>query len=252
MPDNPQPPTSARDAALAAVPADRREAVLWRASDLGIGRADDVIWSIVAAVVDAHAAASAAGNAATTVEKETAAIPELIYRGTIKAGEDLRGQITAASDTVGKKFLDAARAQSITLQAGLTGAITEAAERGGAALDKAIADLDCAALSQRDANIEEWRAAAAVAIRNEVRAGLAGRMAKSWGLVAGSLLFAAVLGAAAALSVSSRLQGRVGDGLPAGWHFVRSGAWNEIYIDGPVRTVAGCSPGDVCLATRAR
>ncbi len=252
MTDNNQPPTSARDAALAAVPADRREEVLRRASDLGIGRVDDVIWSIVAVVVDAHAAASAAGHAATKVEQETAAIPELIYRGTIKAGEDLRGQITAAGDTVGKKFLDAARAQSITLQAGLTDAMTEAAKLGGAALDKAIADLDRATLSMRDANIEEWRAAAAVAIRNEVRAGLAGRMAKSWGLVAGSLLFAAVLGAAAALIVSSRLQGRVGNGLPVGWHFVRSGAWNEIYIDGPVRTIAGCSPGDTCLATRAR
>ncbi len=252
MTDNNQPPTSARDAALAAVPADRREAVLRRASDLGIGRADDVIWSIVAVVVDAHAAASAAGNAATAVEKETAAIPDLIYRGTLKAGDELRGQITAAGDTVGKRFLDAARAQSITLQAGLIDAMTEAAKLGGAALGKAIIDLDRATLSMRDANIEEWRAAAAVAIQNEVRAGLAGRMAKSFGLVAGSLLLAAVLGAAAALIVSSRFQGRVGDGLPAGWHFVRSGAWNEIYIDGPVRTVAGCSPGDVCLATRAR
>ena len=85
-----------------------------------------------------------------------------------------------------------------------------------------------------------------------MRAGLAGRMAKSWGLVAGSLLLAAVLGAAAALIVSSRLHSRVGGGLPAGWNFVRSGAWNEIYIDGPVRTMAGCSPGDACLATRAR
>ena len=252
MTDNNQPPTSARDAALAAVPADRREAVLRRASDLGIGRADDVIWSIVAAVVDANAAARAAGHAATAVEKETAAIPERIYRGTIKAGEDLRGQITAAGDTVGKKFLDAARAQSITLQAGLTDAIREAAKLGDAALAKAIMDLDRATLSMRDANIEEWRAAAAVAIRDEVRAGLAGRMAKSFGLVAGSLLFAAVLGAGAALIVSSRLPGRVNNGLPAGWHLVRSGAWNEIYMDGPVRTVAGCSPGDVCLATRAR
>ena len=115
-----------------------------------------------------------------------------------------------------------------------------------------IEGLDRAALSQRDANIEEWRAAAAAAIRNEVRAGLAGRIAKSFGLLAGSLLLAAVLGAVAALIVSSRLQGRVGGGLPVGWHFVRSGAWNELYIDGPVRTVAGCSPGDVCLATRAR
>ena len=113
--DHPQPPTSARDAALAAVPADRREAVLRRASDLGIGRADDVIWAIVAAVVDAHAAASAAGHAATKVEKDTAAIPDLIYRGTLKAGDELRGQITAAGDTVGKRFLDAARTQSITL-----------------------------------------------------------------------------------------------------------------------------------------
>lgn len=77
-------------------------------------------------------------------------------------------------------------------------------------------------------------------------------MAKSFGLVAGSLLLAAVLGADAVLIVSSRLQDRVGDGLPAGWNFVRSGAWNEIYIDGPVRTMAGCSPGDACLATRAR
>ena len=252
MTDHPQPLTSVRDAALAAVPADRREDVLRRASDLGIGRADDVIWSIVAAVVDANAAASAAGHAATKVEQETAAIPDLIYRGTLKAGEDLRGQITAAGDTVGKRFLDAARAQSITLQAGLTGAITEAAERGGAALEKASIDLDRAALSQRDAIIAEWQAAAACAIRDEVRAGLAGRMAKSWGLVAGSLLLAAVLGAAAALIVSSRLQGRVGTGLPAGWNFVRNDGWNEIYIDGPVRTMAGCSPGDACLATRAR
>ena len=102
-----------RDRALAAVPADRREEVLRRASDLGIGRTDDILWSIVAAVVDVHAAASAAGNAATKVEKETAAIPALIYRGTIKAGEDFRGQITAAGDTVGKKFLDAARAQTV-------------------------------------------------------------------------------------------------------------------------------------------
>ncbi len=252
MTDNNPPPTSARDAALAAVPADRREEVLRRASDLGIGRADDVLWSIVAAVVDAHAAARAAGHAATIVEQETAAIPERIYRGTIKAGEDLRGQITAAGDTVGERFLDAARAQSITLQAGLTDAIREAAKLGDAALAKAIIDLDRATLSQRCANIEEWRAAAAVAIQDEVRAGLAGRMAKSFGLVAGALLFAAVLGAAAALIVSSRLPGRVNNGLPAGWHWVRSGAWNEIYMDGPVRTVAGCSPGDVCLATRAR
>ena len=173
--------TNARDAALASLPPDRREALLRRASDLGVHRADDVIWALVASVVDAAAAAQVAGQHVQTLASETGKIPDLIYQSAAKASADVKAVIeTSIAGTV-------------------HASVATAAQAGADALRKAAADLPKVAQAEQERIVQEWKSALAQAAREHALAGFLQKLSVNVAvlviLVAGLLVGGAVGGA---------------------------------------------------------
>lgn len=98
------PGRTPREVALASVPQEWREALLQRAADAGITHSDDVAWVLVSAVVDAIAAAAAAGEAATTMANLFKTLPEAIQAGATNAGTDLQKQVLVAGEAIEKRL----------------------------------------------------------------------------------------------------------------------------------------------------
>lgn len=97
-----------RDLALGSVPSEWREALLKRAADAGITRSDDVAWVLVSAVVDAIAAAAAAGDAASTTARLCKTLPEVMQKGANTAGAVLHRQVLDAGETIEQQLTDIA------------------------------------------------------------------------------------------------------------------------------------------------
>lgn len=180
-----------RDMALASVPQDRREALLTRASDLGVHRSDDGIWALVAAVVDATAASEVAGKHVATLQDETAKLPALVYDGARKAGTDISGQvttaITATVSEAGKNIADR---------------IDKAANAGAASLQKAAANLDTIAEQKTHEFVENWKSQVILGINRHAKLALAWHLGKSWSQVVLSLAVAMALRAAVGLGTA--------------------------------------------------
>ena len=142
-------------------------------------------------------AAQAAGEAATTVTEQIGKIPDTIYRGAVRAGEDLASQVAAALTARGE-----------VLRQGLTDVIAAAASAGGAQLEQAVASLGQAAESRRDELVREMQIAVAAAARDQIRAAVIGKVARSWSMIAAGLLVFMAFGAAAGLG-AARLTGHL-------------------------------------------
>lgn len=185
--------TTARDAALASLPPDRREALLRRASDLGVHRTDDVIWALVASVVDAAAAAQVAGRHVEALAEATAKVPDLVYQGTVKAGADLKG---AVSQAIEAKTLEAGSA--------LVQVIGHAASKGAQDLQKAVAALDKVGADKTSNIVEQWETALAKAANRHERARLF--RASGWLVVGALIVFCAGgVGTFATLAASGKI-----------------------------------------------
>ena len=142
-------------------------------------------------------AAQAAGEAATTVKEQIGKIPDTIYRGAVRAGEDLASQVAAALTARGE-----------VLRQGLTDVIAAAASAGGAQLEQAVASLGQAAESRRDELVREMQVAVAAAARDQIRAAVIGKAARSWSMIAAGLVVFMAFGAAAGLG-AARLTGHL-------------------------------------------
>ncbi len=193
-----------REIALDAIPQELRESVLTYAAEQGITHANDPFWPVVASMANGMAAAKAAGEAADRTREETQKIPDMVYKGAISAGSDLKSQVVQA----GQSIIDAAQTRAEALQEKVDAAIAKAAAAGSAVLKKAVAGLGAAAEKRKDELTQEMQAAAAKAAEVQIRAGLADRMARSWGVVAASLLIAMILGGGIAL-VGARMTGHL-------------------------------------------
>ncbi len=161
-----------RDNVLATLPPETHTAFLRLALDAGVHNPDDAAWGDVALAYAASVSAAAATAAAVEVKSETAKIPEAIYQGTIRAGQDLRGQVEAA----GKSVIEAATAEVAST------------------LRQAVQGMDANAKARIDQIVACGIADVTAAVRADARASVAGRMARSWGMVAGLLTFFMVLG----------------------------------------------------------
>ena len=227
-----------RDKVLASLPPDTHAAFLRLALDAGINAPDDPAWGDVSLAYAASVSAASAMEAADTVKAETAKIPDTMYHTTIKAASDIKAIIGAE-----------VRERGVELGQGLAAAIRSAADTGANALKAAAADLPAAAAARQDEIIKEWRAALAMAAKDEASGALAARMARSWGTVVLSLTLAFTAGAGGAL-IGARLLGFLllhdvtVTPLPGGGQVV-------IFPPGrPVRQApptAGCPGGDVCI-----
>ncbi len=97
-------PKTPREVALVSVPAEWREALLQRAADAGITGSDDAAWILVGAVVDAIAAASAAGDAAAATAQAVKDIPDAMKEGVTQAGAELRQTVMTAGDGIERRL----------------------------------------------------------------------------------------------------------------------------------------------------
>lgn len=195
---------------LDALPADRATATAKAMIKHGVRDGDPLVEAISIAL-DADAARQAAaeaardaGEAARAVSVETAKIPDAIYQGTVKAGNDLKGQVEVA----GKAIVEAAILRATEAAALGDAAISKSVEAGRGVLKQAVSDLSIAAREKRDALVQDMQAAALRAVEKQVREGMAARVARSYSVVAVSLLLAASIGACAAL-VGARLTGHL-------------------------------------------
>ena len=175
----------ARDTALESLPPGMREALLRKASDLGVHRADDVVWAMVASVLDATLAAQVAGQHVKTLSLETRKVPELIYQGTMKAGADLAAGVAKGIED-----------KTAEAGAALVQAIGVAASRGAGELQKAAAGLDRLGAEKGAVFMEQWKTDLARAVAAQAKSSLAWRLGKGYGIVAGALLIMMFLGAA--------------------------------------------------------
>ena len=167
--------------------------------------------TLIDIVIDTHAArlasteaAQAAGAAAAEVKAQITKIPDAIYRGAVRAGEDLRSQVTAAGQAVAATLT----ARGEVLRQGLTDVIAAAATAGGAQLEKAVVSLGLAAESRRDELVREMQIAVAAAARDQIRAEVIGKVARSWSMIAAGLVVFMAFGVAAGLG-AARLTGHL-------------------------------------------
>ncbi|MHB1516249.1 MAG: hypothetical protein ACYCVY_11205 [Acidiferrobacteraceae bacterium] len=177
---------SLRALALDTVPLEMREHLLAWAAEHHISEPNDPFWPIAGAVANGLSAAKTAGEAAAATQETAAKIPDVIYQSTIKAASDLRAIVA-----------DEVKHRGIELGSAITAAIQSAADTGAAALRAAAADLPGVAAKSQDEIVRDWKAALAQAAKDEARSALAGRMARSWGMVVLSLLLAFSAGAGA-------------------------------------------------------
>ena len=124
--DNTETRSTLRDKVLATIPNEAHVAFLRLALDAGVNDPDDAIWGDVALAYAASVSAQAAGDAARATQEQVAGIPDAIFQGTVKAGDDLRGQVEAA----GKAVVEAAEQKAAQAAALGEGAITKSVEAG--------------------------------------------------------------------------------------------------------------------------
>ena len=236
---NEQTNPNARDTALEALPPELREALLRKASDLGVHRTDDVVWALVASVIDATAAAQVAGQHVKTLVKETGKVPDLIYQGTMRAGADLKEGVSKA---IGDKTVEAGRA--------LADAIAHAATKGAHDIQKAAAGLDRMGAEKAAAFVEQWKAHLTHAIRDQAKATLAGKLAEGWGVVTALLFGMFVLGMLTMTGIGI-LNHRVILSSTVTYHRAVAGNPPQLNFLGPLYRAASCPPGETCLAVPA-
>ncbi len=182
---------SLRDQILDAVPAASHTSILKMALDKQITDPDDPQWAMVGLAWSATESASISRASLDSVRVETAKIPDHVFQGGVRAGIDLSKTVEAA----GKKIMQEAQQQSDAATEKVRQGIAHATKAGSDALRQAIAGLRSAGTKARDEMVAGWRADLAAAARDEVRAGLTSRMARSWGLVSFLLFVAACIGA---------------------------------------------------------
>ena len=229
---------NARDTALESLPPELREALLRKASDLGVHRADDVVWALVASVIDAAAAAQMAGQHVKTLVEETEKVPDLIYQGTMRAGNDLKEGVAQAIED---KAVEAGQA--------LVGAIAHAAGKRAQDLQKAAAGLDRIGAEKVAAFVEQWKVHLAHAIREQAKASLAWKLAEGWGVVVALLAGMFVFGMLTMTGIGI-LCHRVILSPEVTYHRAAMGNPPQINFVGPLYRAASCPPGESCLALR--
>lgn len=174
---------SLRAVALAAVPPGLKEHLLAWAGENHITRPDDPFWSLAAGLINALAAARAAGDAATKVSAAVASIQNEIFQGTQRASTDLAAGVARGIED-----------KTAEAGAALVRSINTAASTGARELQQAAAGLDRLGAEKGTAFVESWKNDLARAVAAQAKASLAWRLGKGYGVVAGALLVMMLLG----------------------------------------------------------
>ena len=222
---------SPRDAAIDAVPPERRERLLTKASDMGVTRVDDVLWGLVKSVVDVEAASERTVAALAAMKNAESTIPAAVLRSVQSAGSDLSAGLTQDLQN-----------QMVEVGQAIFQSIEIAEKRGAEAIQAAASDLDKSAKTKGAAYIEQWKAAVTKAAAAQAEAALKRAIGVRWGAVAMSLAAALVVGAGigALLSQTTNPTLREVGARVVGRQVVFTGARGAVW----------CRPGVLCVKPR--
>ena len=153
-----------------------RERLVEQAAAMGIRADHDIAWLLVKSFINAWAAAAAAGDAADRVESGVSKIQDTIYNGALNAGNDIAASI---KQSVGAAIVDSSSGLKLAL---------DALRKKHIAAVESSATL--AARERGKTIVIEWQKA----LNRATSSGVAARMAKSWGVVAGTIAATFILG----------------------------------------------------------
>lgn len=226
MDDTTTTPQTLRDIALASVPPNMREHLLTWGSEHHVTTPNDPFWSLAAGLVNALAAAQAAGEAAIKVQTVVQEIPAAVADGAAKAGTDMKAIIENAISSTVKSSLDTS------------------VQAGAATLRQAASDLPKIGRENQDRIVGEWKTALADAARRHTWAGFFQRLSVS--VLLAALLIGGIFvgGMATGGWGMTRLLSAAHRVTPHGWRL-------EVGTNG--KPLCGPLAGRlVCLARRAR
>lgn len=164
------------------LPPDRAVAVAKIAARYRLAE-NDPAWLLVNAVVDADAAAAAAGAAAQAVQAETAKIPDQVYHGAVRAGDEIRGAISKSID---EKTIEMGQALKLTIE--------HVSSRGVSSLKSASKQLEQTATAAGEKFVTGWSARAVAAAEQHARSAVNRSIATRWGMIAGVMSGALAIG----------------------------------------------------------
>ena len=231
---------TARDVALESLPPEMREALLKKASDLGVHRVDDVVWALVSSVITTEAAGAAAADAATRIEDATRNVGDTIYQQAVRAGKDL-------AEIAGKTIED----KTVEAGMGVVAGMRHAAATGAGELRAVVRGLPQAAAVQRATILEDWKTAlVSMAVQG------AEQRARRGGVVVHCMAFAMMLaGLAAGGYVGYHLAPQAwcaGSPPAAVWRFPKQNFEEFAWRPHDAVISRNCPAGDVCLDLRRR
>lgn len=179
---------SPKAAALDSLPQAWREELISAAAGMGIKGDDDLGWLLVSSFINAWAGAAAAGKSAEAVSHGVDKIPDQIYQGAIRAGDEIRGQL---GQEMKERTIDAGR----LLVAAIDRASNQSASRIKEAAGVFEKNFDKAVEKKTDQGVDLFARAAAQAAGQAARSASASRFFWSLSGVAFLIALFALIGA---------------------------------------------------------
>lgn len=184
-----------KERALQGLPAEWRERAISDAGECGVRHDNDVGWLLIGSTVQTLFCAFAAGDAAAAVQAGVAAIPDQIFQGAVRAGNEVKGALAAEI-----------RGQGVEVGQALRLTITDAANKGAVALKTAAADLDIklgkipadvqkSLDAYKERGVADFAKAAAVAGKAAATSSMAAQLSRSAMTMVMVFLFACMVGA---------------------------------------------------------
>ena len=158
--------------ALAGLPAQWRERLIADAGAAGVKHDNDVGWLLVGSVVHAASAAFAAGESAQAVQAGVSEIPDQIFKGAVRAGDEVSGALGArvlqVAEASEQKLLEGGKGLVVALAGGIKeslGAATAAASEISKAAETLQAGLDKSIETKKKEGIDKWAGEVAATIQ---------------------------------------------------------------------------------------
>lgn len=197
--------TSPKELALKNIPTGWREKMISEAAYVGCKADDDVLWTVIASVINAWASAGAAGRAADAVQSSIDKIPDRIYQGALKAGNDINSQFEKKFGEYGQTLIAAVNKARDDAAAQIKQGIQTAGVRTSESIQLAGNNLKVASKTLENMlngvieqkakqGLVEWAEAARIAGQNAAQAASHEIYSKASMVILAALLLAMVAG----------------------------------------------------------
>lgn len=196
---------SPKELALKSVPTAWRERLISEASHVGCKADDDVLWTVIASVINAWASAGAAGSAAQTVNASIQKIPEMIYQGATAAGYDINLEFKKRFEGYGQTVISSVGEATKEYGAGILRAINDSSQKASSRIQIAGQNVEAASKTLENMlngvieqkakeGLQQWADAARVAGQEAAEAASQSIYSKASMVILGALLLSMVAG----------------------------------------------------------